>query len=236
VSPRPNRRRGLVLLALALASGGLAASQVHERTSAVEARVGPLVPVLAAARDLPPDAPLAADAVVVRKLPARFVPPDALGLGAAGPARRTVVAVPAGTVLTATLLGAGAGRAAGGVLRPGERAVQITAAGGDALASATPGARVDVLVSRESGAGGSTVMALEDVELLALRATGTGPLDPDDAGTGASGDTAATLRVTPRQAVYLTAAQSFARELRLLLRPPGDRRRNGALEVGAGAL
>jgi pilus assembly protein CpaB len=33
----------------------------------------------------------------------------------------------------------------------------------------------------------------------------------------------ATLRVTVRQAVYLAAAQSFARELRLLPRAAGDR-------------
>ncbi len=32
----------------------------------------------------------------------------------------------------------------------------------------------------------------------------------------------ATLRVSVRQAVYLAAAQSFARELRLLVRAPGD--------------
>jgi pilus assembly protein CpaB len=31
------------------------------------------------------------------------------------------------------------------------------------------------------------------------------------------------LRVTVRQAVYLTAAQAFAREVRVLARAPGDR-------------
>jgi pilus assembly protein CpaB len=40
--------------------------------------------------------------------------------------------------------------------------------------------------------------------------------------------------VTLRQAVYLAAAQSFARELRLLPRAPGDRRRHGATAYGAG--
>jgi pilus assembly protein CpaB len=38
-----------------------------------------------------------------------------------------------------------------------------------------------------------------------------------------------------RQAVYLTAAQSFAREIRALPRAPGDRGEAGAgLRVGAG--
>jgi hypothetical protein len=34
--------------------------------------------------------------------------------------------------------------------------------------------------------------------------------------------------VTLRQAVYLTAADNFAREIRLLARPPGDRAPAGA--------
>jgi pilus assembly protein CpaB len=45
---------------------------------------------------------------------------------------------------------------------------------------------------------------------------------------------AASLRVTLRQAVYLAAAQDFARELRLLPRAAGDRRR-GAAGTRAGA-
>ena len=45
----------------------------------------------------------------------------------------------------------------------------------------------------------------------------------------------ASLRVTLRQAVYLAAAQSFARELRLLPRAAGDRRRGEeGLSVGNG--
>ena len=77
-------------------------------------------------------------------------------------------------------------------------------------------------------------MALEDVELLALRAAATG-LDADPVGE-ATATALATLRVTARQAVYLTASQNFGRELRLLVRPPGDRRRSGPIEVGAGDL
>ena len=46
----------------------------------------------------------------------------------------------------------------------------------------------------------------------------------------------ATLRVTMRQAVYLTAAQNFAREVRLLSRPAGDRSRAGRAAVTAGGL
>jgi pilus assembly protein CpaB len=45
---------------------------------------------------------------------------------------------------------------------------------------------------------------------------------------------AVSLQVTLRQAVYLAAAQDFARELRLLPRSDGDRERGRAgLRVGA---
>ena len=55
---RTPRRRGLVLLALALACGGLAASQVRERERSVAAKVGPLVPVVVAAQEIEADRPL----------------------------------------------------------------------------------------------------------------------------------------------------------------------------------
>ena len=84
------------------------------------------------------------------------------------------------------------------------------------------GSRVDVLVSTESGAGGGrTLMALAGAELLGLAAAPAAGAPPD--ASGARGPTAlATLRVSVRQAVYLTAADNFAREIRLLARPPGD--------------
>jgi pilus assembly protein CpaB len=86
------------------------------------------------------------------------------------------------------------------------------------------GARVDVLVSTESGAGGGrTLMALAGVELLRLEAGSAGAA-PAEAGPTAL----ATLRVSVRQAVYLTAADNFAREVRLLARPPGDGSSAGA--------
>ena len=52
MNARVRRRRALVLLSLALASGGLAASEVGGRVRDVEARVGAPVPVLVASREL----------------------------------------------------------------------------------------------------------------------------------------------------------------------------------------
>jgi pilus assembly protein CpaB len=220
-----------LLLSVALASGGLAASQVRERERSVAAQVGPAVPVLVAVRDLRAGARVSPRALAVRRVPARFVPPDALtasdGLAGARPA----VPIPAGSYVTAGLFERSNDehRGGGGVGR-GERAVTVEVSGAAGL---VVGARVDVLVSTESGAGGGrTLMALAGVELLGLAPpSGGGPADDAaaPADPASSGPTAlATLRVSVRQAVYLTAADNFARELRLLARPPGDHSPAGA--------
>jgi pilus assembly protein CpaB len=226
-------------LALALACGALAASEVGDRVSEVEGRIGVPVPVVVAARDIEPGAELSRADLRLSHVPQRFAPPDAptrpdqaVGLHAAGP-------VAAGSPITAGVVGANAGGDDPGALRRGERAVDITVAGGAALLeTAVTGARVDVLVSTDPGDGpGSSFVALEDVELLALAPGGSSeaPLDADLSAAPAT-SAVATLRATLRQAVYLTAAQSYAREIRLLPRPLGDRRRVGRATVGADDL
>jgi pilus assembly protein CpaB len=240
VSARARRRRGAVLLTLALACGALAASEVGDRIGAVESRVGAPVPVVVAARDLEPGAELGRGDLRVSQVPRSFAPPDAptspeqaVGLRTAGP-------VAAGSPITAGVVGTTTEAGQPRALRTGERAVEVAVAGGAALVEvAGPGTRVDVLVATDPGDGpGSAFVALEDVELLAL-APGAGGGDiPLDGGSAAASAPAAvaTLRATLRQAVYLTAAQSFAREIRLLPSPPGDRRRVGRAPVGADDL
>jgi pilus assembly protein CpaB len=101
------------------------------------------------------------------------------------------------------------------------------------LAALTPGARVDVLVTRDRAetATGGAELALQDVEVLAAHRASAAETSR---GRDASGPlVAATLRVGVRQAVFLAAAQSFAREIRLLVRAPGDRRHGGSVRVGA---
>jgi pilus assembly protein CpaB len=232
---RPRRRRGLLLLCLALASGGLAASQVRERERRVEANVGPLLPVVVAGRDIPPDEPLRPGDLTVKRVPARFVPPDALGAPARLAGARAAVPVAAGAYITRAVL-QGAAAAADGPLQPGERALELGVAGGG-LGLAAPGTRVDVLVStqRHDGAG-RTFVALEDVMLLDLRPSGAPDLGSAETLETPGATALATLRVTTRQAVYLTAAETFAHEIRLLTRPPGDRRRTGPVAVSEGEL
>jgi pilus assembly protein CpaB len=218
------RRRALVLLSLALACGGLAASQVRGRLREVEARVGPLVPALVARSDLDAGKRLSRRLLEVRNVPARFVPPDALGAPEEAAGLRLAVPVAAGSYLTTGALAAERDRTRGeAALAPGERAVDVAVAGGDSLRELTgPGARVDVLVT----ARGRTYLGLQDAELLGMR----------DGDAGGEASAVATLRVTLRQAVYLTAAQSFAREVRLLVRPPRERRRVRGAEVSGAGL
>jgi pilus assembly protein CpaB len=220
------RRRGLLLLSVALASGGPAASRVHEHERRVTERIGPEIDVLVAARDVRAGARVTRAALALRRVPARFVPPDALASTAGVIGARTAAPVAAGGYLTAgSLERSSAGQRGSGVGR-GWRAVTVEASGGAALGGLAPGSRVDVLVSTESGpVGGRTAVALAGAELLRLEpgAGGAGP-DPElDADGSAAPTTLATLRVTLPQAVYLTAADNFAREIRLLARPPGDR-------------
>lgn len=236
------RRRAAVLLALAVACGGLAASSVQSREHEVEATVGPLVPVVVTRADVRPGARLRAGQLAVRQVPQRFAPRDALVAPDEATGHRVAGGLAAGAYVTAGAFASGAGdekSGPGAPVRRGERTVDVAVAGGAALTGAPPGTRVDVIVTTEprTGAAGRTYLALQDVELLGARAadvavSGAGSAD----GATAHATTTATLRVTLRQAVFLTAAQSFAREIRLLTRAPGDRRTAGPLTVGAGGL
>jgi pilus assembly protein CpaB len=234
------RRRGLVLVSLALASGGLAASEVGSRTAEVEQRVGPMVSVVAARAAIEPGTKLNAGKLTVVQVPARYAPPDALSDPAQADGLRTGGALEAGSYVTASAFGPGPGGGdddqPGTGLARGERAIELKVAGAEALGGlAGPGARVDVLITTETGEhAGRTALALEDVELLAIKAGDGGAGAAPDAETG--GTATATLRVTLKQAVYLTAAQNFARETRLLPRAPGDRRRSGRLEATPAGL
>jgi pilus assembly protein CpaB len=230
------RRRAAILIGLALVLGALAAADVSGREAALRREIGSPVPVLVARTALRPGARLEPGALAVRRVPARYAPADAYRSPDEVAGLRAAVAIPAGADLEPALLddGSGArGASAGPVLRPGERVAQVVATGSPR--AVTAGTRVDVLVTREAagGGGGSTTLALEDVEVLSSAAA---PAGSGGAGANDSGlpRVALELRVSVRQAVYLAAAQSFARELRVLPRAAGDRRRGRqGLRVGS---
>ena len=208
--------RACVLLALAAVLGGLAAADVAGREAALRTALGPPVPVVVARTDIPAGAALTPGRLAVRRVPRRYAPAVAFAGARELAGARAAVAIARGTDMTAALVDAGARSAV--AVRPGERVVELVAHGSPALIAA--GGRVDVLVTRERGDGrGETRLALEDAEVLDARPVAAS----DDGPPGRR--VAVALRVSVREAVYLTAAQSFARELRVLSRAPGDRRR-----------
>jgi pilus assembly protein CpaB len=219
------RRRAALLLGLALVLGALAASDVGRREAALHAQLGPAVDVVVARRPLPAGRTLRLSDLAVRPMPARYAPAGDPVFAAALAGHRLAVPVPGGGAIGPDLVAQPSPHSTPPVRR-GERAAQILAGG--AAQEVVPGARVDVLVTSDStdGAGGATRLALEDVQVLAAA-----PAPPDEHGGGGP-RIAATLRVTVRQAVYLAAAQAFARDIRLLARPSGDRGHVGLLAVG----
>lgn len=238
---RSRRRRAALFLSLSLAAGGLAASQVHGHVEEVEARTGPMVPVVVAKEDVGPGTKLDEQGIErllsVRRVPERFVPRDSFGDPQETLGLRTASPVAAGSYLTGGHVREGTGSEDGGpALGRGERAVEVAVAGGeDVGALGGPGARVDVLVTSEPRSGpGRTYVALENVDLLSARPGAEVDDSPSGTSGGGRAGILATLRVSMRQAVFLTAAENFAREVRLLPRPPGDKRRVGrALIDGA---
>lgn len=215
------RRRGILLAGLALLLGALAASDISGREAALKHQVGPLVDVVVAGHALATGQALRASDLAVRQVPSRFAPSGAIGRPADLVGLKLRAPLSAGADVTPAAIDRGEDVAPGAPVRTGERVVDVVATG--SAAAILPGSRVDVLVTRDSGGagGGRTRLALEDVEVLSARAVAAASTEV------ATPRVAASLRVTLRQAVYLAAAQSFAREVRLLPRAAGDRRHTG---------
>jgi pilus assembly protein CpaB len=226
------RARGLALLGLAAACAGLAASSVSRYTNDVRAQVGPAIPVVVARGDLPGGTAItpavAGRSLQQRRVPARFAPPGALESASEAIGYRLAAPLRRGDYVSDSSLAAVAGKTPGA--DESGRIVEVSVAGAGSLANALdPGAHVDVLITSDRGSGpGRTYLALQDAELVGF--------SPSSSGASESDSASAKLRVSLRQAVLLTAAQNFARELRLVPRPAGDRRRLGPVGVSAAGL
>jgi pilus assembly protein CpaB len=197
------RRRGALLIGLALALGGLAASDVGRRERAVRAQLAPLVDVVVAGRDLAPRRRLTPADLALRRIPARYAPVGAAAVPETVIGRRPVAAIPRGAYLAAGLFEDESAPAPSRIRR-GERAVEVAGAGSPQLVVA--GAQVDVVVVPERG---TARLALTGAEVLAAR-----PLE----GADGAARVAATLRVTAAQALTLASLEAGAREVRLLAR------------------
>ncbi|MCW3009755.1 MAG: cpaB, partial [Solirubrobacterales bacterium] len=209
--------------------GGLAASDVAGREAELRRSLGAPVTVLVTREAVRPGAPLDRARLALRRVPARYAPADAFTSAGDVAGLKAAVAIPAGTDLTPSLAADPAQLAGAAVpVGPGERVAELVATG--SAESVVPGSRVDVLVTRDTAdQQGETTLALEDAEVLRAAPA------PAARGADPAPRVAVALRVRLRDAVYLAAAQSFARELRVLPRAEGDRRRGAAgLRVGSG--
>jgi len=220
MSASARRRRGILLLLVAAVAGSTAASRVRSEERGIRSEVGPLVRVVVARAPIAARTRLGpqqvAERLAVASIPARFIPAGAVRDPLKAVGAVTAIPIPRGGYLTKPALTPPNDPRLS--LRSGERAIDIEVSGGAHLAAAGgPGARVDVVVTTEPRNGAPRAfVAADGAELLGLR-------------TGDSGHAIATLRVPVKQAVYLTAATSFGRDARLLVRSPGDRAPAGAI-------
>lgn len=137
--------------------------------------------------------------------------------------RRTVVGLAAGEPLTLAAFG-GAPGTGPRPLGSGERAAPIPYPPSAVGAGLRPGARVDVVASTGEGALGRTRVVVADAEVLVVQ-------EPAEA---LDGDPVVVLRVDADEALRLTAATNFARDVRLLVRP--DVEAGSGLQVGQQAV
>src|SRR3954447_16964152 len=183
------RRRGALLMGLALALGGVAASDVGRREAAVRAQLAPLVDVVVAGRDLPPRRRLATSDLALRRIPARYAPGGAASVPEEVVGRRLSSAAPRGAYLGAGLIVDDSAPAPAG-MRKGERAVEVAGAGSPELVVA--GARVDVVVVPERGGArlalaGAQVLAARPLAAAAGAEEGPGPPPAGRRGRGRGG-------------------------------------------------
>jgi pilus assembly protein CpaB len=218
---------------------GLAVSSVDRYASDVEARVGRPVPVVVATRELPRGRVIthstATMALAERQVPQRFVPPGALRSKASAIGLETAAALAAGDYVGAGQLRPARGPAPGASHGPADaRLVEVGVAGARTMSGVVrAGALVDVLISTEGAVSGSrTFLAVQRVPVVGFEAGAPNSLGDK----GAAADGVVTLRVSLRQAVLLTAADNFAREVRLVPRAAGDASRLGPVSVAASRL
>jgi Flp pilus assembly protein CpaB len=216
------RARAIAFGVVAAACAAIAASIADGYGTSVAGQYGDLRPVVV------PGAELAAGETIgpgdigrldVRRVPVRFVPPDALGSPEEAAGRAPVTPVPAGSYLVASQLREPRAERRRRPTLAGDRSpVEIAVTGAEALAAmgdSPEGTRVDVVVTTEPrpGANGRTRIAAEGVELLSLREGASGGSEP---GLAPAGDWRATLALTRPEALRLIQAENFARQVRLM--------------------
>lgn len=214
------RRKGTIW---AVGAGLLAVAALLLAFSGGGSPPAPPVAVLVARTPIPPgtlvDEATAPELFGTVSLPAATPLAGLLGDPEAVLYRRTAVGLAEGEPVTLAAFG-GAPGTGPRPLGSGERAAPIPYPPSAVGAGLRPGARVDVVASTGEGTLGRTRVVVADAEVLVVQ-------QPADA---LDGEPVVVLRVDADEALRLTAATNFARDVRLLVRP--DVEAGSGLEVG----
>ncbi|MFN8233225.1 MAG: Flp pilus assembly protein CpaB [Actinomycetota bacterium] len=164
--------------------------------------VGPLVPVVVAARDLERGTTLDASMIELEEVPAAYAPPGALETPSDAEGRVLAGGVAAGEALTASRMGAPSSGPIAAVVPPGLRAVVVPA--GLPAGIVRAGDRVDLLATFGGGRPytQTVVTAAEVLRVL-------GPTDTV-AGVATGGGAQLVLLVGPEDAERIAYAKTFA--------------------------
>jgi pilus assembly protein CpaB len=227
------------MIGASIVCAGLAVSAVDRYAGEVQSQIGAPVPVVVAARDIPRGRvmtpALVSSSLAARRVPERFAPPGALRSRADAVGLEAVTDLAAGDYVGALQLRPPQTRA-GTRARwsPDARLVEVGVSGARTMSEVLrAGSLVDVLVTTDrGGAGQRTFLALQRIPVVGFDSGATGALG----GESDSSDGRVTLRATLRQAVLLTAADNFAREVRVVPRARGDARRLRPVSVAASGL
>lgn len=181
-----------------------------------------LKPIVIAARDIPARMKITPDMLTRTQRAANEAEPQALTDPSQAKGDIALIAIPAGSTVTATKVGQPAEVGVTVRLMPGMRAVSIPVDRIKSVANLVqPGDRVDVLASVSKGVGSppKTFTIIRGALVLAINSQleQSGPTPPPDSGATAT----VTLSVSPQQADLLTVAD-LNTTLRLALRSPHE--------------
>ena len=219
-----NRRRLLMIGALAVAVGLLASLYVYKDLQAKNGPPRDIAQVMVAANDLQVGTRVEERDIKVIQVSASDLPPGAPRKKADVIGRGVILPIPKGDfILPNHLAGENAGAGLPALIPPGMRAVSVHVNEVVSVAGfVTPGTRVDVLLTGSPNGSGEqqTTTVLQNVAVLASGRT------LERTTTGEAQNTAViTLLVTPDDAQRLTLASSQGR-IQLALRNPLDTRQD----------
>lgn len=215
-----NRTRFLLIGALALAAGLLAAVYVYKNLSVRNGAPADTAQVMVAANDLQVGARVEKGDIKVIQIASSELPPGAPRKQADVIGHGVIIPIPKGQfILPNELAGENAGAGLPSLIPPGMRAVSVKVNEVVSVAGfVTPGTRVDVLLTGAPNGSGEqqTTTVLQNVAVLASGHT----LERNASGE-AQNTAVITLQVTPDDAQRLTLASTQG-HIQLALRNPLD--------------